>query len=255
MAETPSPSIGTEEEPRTETRQTPNVNDDITATLQKLGISSKEQIEGMATASKETGRMAQILGDVRQELSQTQAQLRAMQQAQQSRQPEQDLYNDLDERPLTMRELKSFYRDITEAQTTAQKQAWGEWSSIQNDPRYPAFKERFEKELQRPENQHALNTGQTNLRTLYKDVVVEGLMGVIVGMKDKIDQTETPGKRTPPHMESQTPTTPTTEIDKTDIQERLAAATKDRKGTDDDVRKMLDAILPDGDITNMRMTT
>ncbi len=250
----PSPQIEPETEPSGTAVAT--APDELTQTLEKLGINSPQQLEGMATASKETGNMARMLGEVREELYETQAKLRqftSQPPQQQYQSPETDMYNEVEDRPITMRELKSFYRDVTEANQKAQERSWAEWSSIQNDPRYPAFKERFEQTVSTPENQHALNTGRATLRTIYNNVVIDGLMSVITGMKDKIDQVPTTPETPPLNVESQNPGTPPVDITRTDQQEQLENITKNRTGTDDDVRKMLDVFLPAGDITKMRM--
>jgi len=64
MADAPNPSIGTEPEPK----DTQEPKSDIDLTIEKLGISSSEQLENMQTASQQTGRLAQIVGDLRSEL-------------------------------------------------------------------------------------------------------------------------------------------------------------------------------------------
>jgi len=248
MADAPEPTIGTEQEPKV---AAVGATSDIDDALEKLGITDGKQLENIATASQQSGKLAQMVGDLRSELSQTQDALRNVQQSQT---PEQTMFDDLEDRPITMRELKGFYREVTDNNVRAQKQAWGEMSSIQNDPHYSAFQQTFEDELRKPEAQAALNGGQTNMTAIYNAVVVNGLKGLLVGMRNEMDGLKGTSKREVPHIESQTSTGPMAQIDKSDRQEQIEKIQENRQGNDDDIDQLLDVLLPRGEITKMRMT-
>jgi CRISPR/Cas system CSM-associated protein Csm2 small subunit len=230
-----------------------SIAEEMLSELDRMGIKDPEQLGNMAKASSESGRLANMVGELRQQVQSMQQQQAPPQLPQQPQQYQDSLYEDPEERPLTRRELRDFYREIQDRQTEATKAAWGEYASIQQDPDYDMIKDQFEEVLKKPETQQALNLNQTTLRQIYNDTRLGTYRNLLMTMRGKLEGiTEGSGKQTkPPHMESGQPAGAQIS-EPSERDEQLKAIEKTRTGSDDDIKRMLDAVLPPGELTRMR---
>ena len=219
---------------------------EILAELDNLGINSVEKVQGMATASSESGNLARMLGEVRQQNDQLQRQIQEMNQAQRQYEPE---YGEqpVDLAKIVRNEIRGFYSDeVVKPQMEQTNRVYGELSAIQSDPDYPLVQQVWEKHWNAPQTQHLMMTGHTGakeeyekvVRTYYREAFLK-TSGALRGVMDK--------KATPPHVEvgDQTHVNMPTQSDET--RENIKNIVKSSQGSDQDIEALVKAMLPQDD--------
>jgi hypothetical protein len=231
MTEQPTVKEPITEEPT----QTPeNAASDILSKLKDLQIDDPKKLENMAIASSQAGKLANDLGETRRALASVQEELNRIKgQSDTSYGGEIDLATLIDNR------LETFVTKQQEKQRQAQEAYYRDMGKVQNDKRYPALKDTFEKHMQSYNVQQRINSGQTTaseeygkIKDAYLDLLEENLTSVSKTTKPK-----------PPHMETGTVTVPMPTIDE-ELKEDLKNKTDPTKGfsgTDQDIEALVRA--------------
>jgi len=222
--------------------------------LEAVGIDSPEKVQSTYQASAQTGQMANLLGEERKRAQQLEQRLAQLEQ--QSRQPRQDDYGYYDTQQntasLTADQVEAAARKVlgeyVQSQQQAQMATAHEFSRIQSDQDYPAVRSIWERHLQNPNVQLALQSGQTNLQDQYNTVVRGYYKGLLMQSKETIQGYVQKGQPTPPHMETDNNAAPPREAPP---QPQGNEAVRDimgkSKGGDEDIKNALAALMPDTD--------
>ena len=239
------------EEPKEEpTNQEVSAEDqanEILAELTNLGIDSVEKVQGMHTASGESGNLARMLGEQRQITESLQAQI---QQLTAQSQPQQyvDEYGSPQQPPMDTNSIKNAIRevyqnDILKPQVEQTNRVYGELSQIQNDPDYALLGQMWDKHWNSPNTQHRIMTGQSspkgeydNLRMTYYRTALKKTHGALQGVMES--------KAKPPHVEigDQTHVDMPTPLDiHSDDVKKIV---KNNTGGDGDMEALVKAFLP-----------
>lgn len=171
----------------------------LVAELEKAGVTNTEQLQGKLAASRETGNMANQLGETRRELSELKTLLTPSQPK-----PNADyesLNEEVDLGAVVRREIKADRAEQMKAQAEAQKQVQAVWSEIQSDEDYPLVKEIWEGKLQDPNFVFQIQQGQVNPSRAYTDIVRGYYKGIAKRSVDTIKQLQGGAIIEPPHVE------------------------------------------------------
>jgi hypothetical protein len=184
----------------------------LLAELEKVGIKKPEQIVGMAQASYQAGKSAELLGASRKEADQLRSRVAELETAMSKRQTEPvygsdgqtiDLASLIEQKSGNAAE-KAVRKVVQEMAENQQKQ-WHELNSIRADEDYELVKDVWEKYMITPEAQGKLASGETTLSGLYNNTKVTLLKemlkkshGVIKGLTNVVE----PGKKPVVHVES-----------------------------------------------------
>lgn len=248
MAEQP-----TVKEPTMEPTRTPeNASDDIIAKLKDLEIDSPERLEGMARASSEAGNLAKMVGELRGQNEQLNKKLDELTR---HRPPANDYdYGepsiDLEQaiRKGTRAEITAILNEQQESQKKAQQAYYRDMSKIQNDKRYKALREPWERHVQNPTTQLKLQSGETTIVDEYyriKDAYLDILEDTYTNKVSNVSQPVNP-----PHMESgETQTNPMPRIEPTSKEELRKKVNPDKgySGTDEDIKDLFSSVFAEND--------
>lgn len=220
--------------------------------LETVGIDSAEKVQSTYQASAQTGQMANLLGEERKRTQELERRLAQIEQ--QQRQPRQEDYGYYDtpnqSAGLTADQVEAAARKVLGEYVHSQQQAQlataQEFSRIQGDQDFPAVRSIWEKHLQNPNVQLALQSGQTNLQDQYNTVVRGYYKGLLMQSKDTIQGYVQKTQPRPPHMEQQNNAAPAPEQktgERPSLQEIMGKST----GGDEDINNALKALFPDTD--------
>lgn len=225
----------------------------LLAELEKLGVKKPEQLTGMAVASEQSGKLANMLGEIRRENQE----LKRMLQEQQSRRVEtQDPYGNpapVDIGKVVEDAVGKFYqKNILEPQQRAQSEFQQHLQEVQEDDHYHILGTQFEQYVANPKVTYSLQTGQTSLAKEYrrfKDRYFTNLLGKVTeNYKSLLETGAKPsGVKTPPHMESGESTNYVPPEANPDVKDKLKEVRAKSRGTEGDIDALLKVLLPDGD--------
>lgn len=224
--------------------------------LKSMGVETPEQVRGMAKASSESGRLANMLGELRQQNAYLAEELKSMKRA-----PKRQQWNDDDDlgdqsassidlgelvSKQVRKELHGFWNETQRQQHEMRERQWSEWRKIEGDRNYPMVKNIWEKHVQNPQVQYDLQSGVTTASDEYNKVVVRYLEAIAKRSRDVIEGFQGKSKVAPPHMESGAPPAPTKEGDASPREQMRKVAEKGT-GSDDDIDALINAAIPKGD--------
>lgn len=243
------------EEPKEEqTKQEVSAEDQakaILAELESLGINSVEKVQNVVTASSESGNLARMLGEVRQQNENLQRQIREVTQ---QRQYEPNDYGEqpVDIAKIMRNEIRNFYQDeVVKPQVEQTNRVYSELSQIQSDEDYGLVKDVWDKHWNNPNTQHRMMTGQTGAKAEYDRVVRtyyrEALKKTHGALRGVVES-----KAKPPHVEvgDQTHVHMPTATD--DQRAKIEKIIKSSQGGDQDIEALVKAVFPADDPIFMR---
>ena len=187
-----------------------NVNE-LLETLKGLNVETPQDVINMATASQQTGRVNNLLGEERRARQQLEAQVMALTQQLQTRHsPEPDYYGDSSASVNPAQIEDAVTKAITKLQmeqNRAQQEATARWiadeNRIESDRDYNAVKQVWNTIKESGPVRQRLATGQSNLWDEYNNVRLSWYRGIAEKSKTAIETlTKSKGSKTPPHMES-----------------------------------------------------
>jgi hypothetical protein len=240
------------ESPKGPVQEPMDIHSSLIAELEKLGVQKPEQLQGMAVASEQSGKLANMLGEIRRE----NAELRRMLQDAAKPKPQQhDPYGTepIDIESVVERAVGKFYENkILKPQQEAQARFSAELDKVQSDDHFGVLGNQFEEYVKVPKVQYAISTGQTSLLDEYhrfKDRYFTNLLSQVTENYRKLldSGAKGAGKMTPPHLESSHSTNYASPESTPDVKGKLSDIKKKSRGTDDDIDAMLRVLLPDGD--------
>ena len=244
MAENPNV-----EEPKVEPKptETPeSAAQDIINKLQELGIDSPEKVEGMATASRETGNLANQLGDARAMIKDLQTQVSNIKPAAPTEYNEYEQGVDLGS--AIRKELNTFWSEKEQIQETAQKDYFDTMTSIRTDPDYKLVENIFNEHIGNPQTQMAIRSRQTTIKDEFGKLVRTFYRESLKQSKNALEGLVKPVAA--PHIESgDTQTIPLPSMDeekKTKIK-TMTDPTKGWEGTDQNIEELVKTVLPADD--------
>ena len=120
-------------------------------------------------------------------------------------------------------------------------------ASVQGDEDYSIVKGVYEEHLKSPNVQMTISSGTSTYTKEYDRIVRRYYRGIAMRSKDALEQLTAKGaKVTPPHMESGSPSSPAIPVTD-EAKANLKKIAEQSTGSDDDLDKMIDTILPKGD--------
>ena len=186
--------------------------DGIMAKLNELDKTTPQAIDGMATASKESGRLAQLLGDERKRNEQLQVELNQSRNAPQPKTNDFDIDNYQEGQPVDIEKAveSAVERVVSKREkiaTEANQRSFAEQQSILTDKNYkvPEIRAAFEAVRNDPATVMQLQTGQITLSGLWHNVKDSYKDNLLAESRKVIDSLS--GKSpAPPHIERGGPT-------------------------------------------------
>jgi len=218
-------------------------NDDLQAIMTKLdefGISKPEQLDNKMRAASESGRLANIVGELREEV----AELKSAPPAPQPSEYDNDGV-DIDAaignavtKALDEREAKARKVHLARA---------SEARTIRSNENYKIVGPKFERYMNSPEANSRMGNGETPT-SIFNKMVIGEYRDMMVQMKTAVESsTGNPGQTAVPHMETdQTAPPRTTPADEKKV--KLKNIRENWSGNDEDLTKALDALLPSGSL-------
>jgi hypothetical protein len=168
--------------------------------LTKMGVRKPEEIVGMHQASREAGKLANMLGEVRNENAELKRMIQQMQQSTsagyQSETPGVDLGQLIESKTETA--VQRAVQRISQQQIEAQRTIRAEQAKIQNNKWFPAVKDVFEKYISNPNVQDRLMSGESTLTDEYRNVVDAYVDKMMQAQQNALSATQKPK---PPHVE------------------------------------------------------
>jgi len=219
------------------------ISPEIQAMLNKLneiGIESPEQLENKAKAASESGRLANIVGELREEISKLKS------QPQPTAKPEygegeidiEAAIGSAVSKALDVREAKA--KQLHAARTK-------EAQAIRSSRDYNVVGKEFEQYMNSPDANFRLNNGDTPT-TIFNDMVKDKYRNMMVEMKAAVESSSgNPGQTAIPHMES-TQTAPPRVTAADDKSAKLKKVRENWAGNDEDIDRALNALLPSGSL-------
>lgn len=216
---------------------------ELVTKLNELGITSTEQLENKAKAASEAGRLANMVGSLREEI----AELKSSRQ----KAPEAPVYDDaginIDEAisgavRKSLREEREAERNLA---MKAEMARIREIQSLKTDNDYPIIGDKFERFMNTPEARIAMYNGET-MTSIYNKMVRMEYRNMLVQMKDSVENRKgNPSKTIVPHMESNQTAPPRIEATE-ERKNKLNKIKESWSGTDSDLEKALNTLLPSG---------
>lgn len=247
MADEPKPTLEGEAEAKPSGAENSEANVDIDAVIKELeaiGKTTPEAVRNMHTASVQTGRYANEIGELRQEIQRMRSERQTPQ-----RQQNDDYYgNDtpIDIRAMLREEINGAITGMQRQQAELYQKQLDELNSVYGDEDYPLVQEAWETYTRTPNFNMKMQSGQASYRTEYDKFVRSYYRKVAQKSREALEFATKGGqKKKPPHMESGTPPPAREEGDNPkDKVRKIAAKTS---GHDDDIDKMIETLLPEGD--------
>lgn len=227
------------EEPKVETKE-PEKQNELQAMLTKLnelGITKPEQLDNKAKAASEAGRLANIVGELREEI--------ASLKSRPAETPKPEYESDGVDIDAAIGNAVNKALEAREAKARQQHMArLKEVQSLRNDEDYSLVGKDFERFMSTPQAQIALSNGATPT-AIYHKMVKGKYRSLMVDMKSAVEATTgIPGQVAMPHMESSQTAPP--KIEPSDEKRsKLKSIKENWRGDDNDLSASLRAILPD----------
>lgn len=226
-----------------------DTTESLLADLKSLGVNNPQDLQNMATASSQAGKMGNEIGRLRQQIEQ-QNQMIASLQNQPA--PQQDPYDDgtqIDLGRVVEDRVQKVLTNYLDGQRKAEEAAYMEMEAVRSNPRYPAMAEMFEKHLQNPQTAMKLRSGQTTLKDEFNTLAFtyyDTLLGRVTETLSGTQKTATP-----PHVEqgdTHAPVTPTIDDERTEtIKKTVKARQSGQISSDDALKNLVKTFLPADD--------
>jgi len=216
--------------------------------LEKLNVSTPEDLTNMAQASSQSGHLANLLGDANKKIEALTQKMDGMQTPHSQEGYEYNESPDL--KSIVRNELRGFYTDeVIKPQQEAQGRILGEMAQIQKDPDYGLVASDWAEHYNTPQVQQKIYSGQSSPMAEYNTFVRSYLRGFLTKTTETLKGLTADGVKTIPHVESsdvshvhtQTPD----EISKDEINKMVDP--KKWQGTDTDIEKLVGKFFPKGD--------
>lgn len=247
--------------PETRPNSQPANNDaqEIMAMLEKMSVKTPKDLEGMATAAYQKGRLANEVGQLRSELKSRDDQImRLVAEHNRRAQEQNDYYNapgqnqGVNIQNLIRDTIRDYHHnEIIKPQMEARNQFQQVMARIRSDEHYDLVRDVFQAKLNDPDVQFSLNTGETNMLDLFKDTKLEYYQRFMSTIHDKFKglaaSGAVPANVKAPHMESNQTTNYVPPGTKPNTREQLASIRDKSRGSNDDIDKMLSVFFPEGD--------
>lgn len=250
MAEEPNvePMETPPTEPASEVKPDDEINvDALMDELKTLGKTTPESIQGMHTASQQSGNLANQVGELRGEIERLTANEGQPPVSQESYvDPSSvDLGRLIDSR--LEDGLEKFWTKKQEIQGKAYQNMMADLSSVRSDKYYLRIKDVYDEHLKTPDIQVAINNGQTSYSREYLRIKDRYVDKLLEQSGKTIEQLSGKGaKPTPPHVESGAPSAPVIpEAD--ERKDKIKKISDNSTGSDDDIDRVLEVLLPKGD--------
>ena len=233
------------------TQTSESAGDDIAKKLAELEIDSPQRLENMARASSEAGRLAKMVGDLRDQNEQLSRKLDGLTQYQPNQdfdysQPGIDLGQEI--RKNTRAEIQAILKEQEDAKRQATEAYYKDMSKIQGDKRYKVLDPVWQRHIQKPSVQMALQRGETNIvdeyykvKDAYFDILEETYTNKVKSVTEKPSA---------PHMESgNTQFEQVPSVDPTSKSELSKRVSPDKgwTGTDEDIKEMFGSMFDKDD--------
>lgn len=248
MDETKEPLQVQEPEPN-QTETTPKSSPETEAKVlldefKRLGLTDATDLRNMATASQQTGKAWNEVGQLRKlvdDLTKVNTELQAKIRPTQ----ENNYYGSDDERPLTASEFKRMLKQERENQLNAYQTQMREMGEIYQHPDFKSVENIWQRHISDPGTQMKLHTGHTTLSKEYYDLVnsyyrqtaqkSKEIIEKLIGQKSALPHVETNQAAIPKVSESN------------ERKERLDKINKDRKAgalkSDDALEQMVKTLI------------
>lgn len=173
--------------------------------LNKMNVTSAEDLKGMATASKQAGHLANLLGEAKQEIQSLREQMKSVQQPVQrvnlDNVQEGQTINLEDVIGKTVRkELTALEQEKMDRQQKVQRAVSEAVTAITSDEDYPLVQKVWESKMT-SDTIFKIQTGQINPLKLYQDTVRSYYKEIAKQSRDVILNLTGKGKVAAPHME------------------------------------------------------
>ena len=229
-------------EPKVETPEPSKPDDlsEIMARLDQAGITKPEEIDRKLRAASEAGKLANIVGELREEI-------KAL-KSQPSTPPRNEYESDGVDIDAAIGNAVAKALDEREAKARKIQLARAkEAQAIRGNQNYKIVGEKFERYMTSPEASYRLANGETPT-SIFNDMVIGEYRDMMVKMKTAVESSSgNPGQVAVPHMESgQTPPPRTTPVD--EKKSKLKKLRENWAGNDEDIAKALETLLPSGSI-------
>ena len=179
--------------------------------LKGFGVENPDDLRGMAIASQQAGNLANQLGEARAEIAALNKKIEALstQPAQTQPQTMMDEFGNptIDMNQIAKKDdikevLRSFYQEeIIRPQQQATQEAMRQLAEIQRDEDFPMLQPVWEKHINNPNVQIALQTGQTSIQNEYNKVWKTFYRESLKRSKGVLEAFTSKGVK-PPHVES-----------------------------------------------------
>ena len=203
-----SPTISeTEQEMIADQQESPSTEVDLLlAELEKAGVTTADQLKDKFIAGRETGNMANQLGEARRQIAELHELLRYREERATKEEPGYDDDSGVDVRRLLREEIEAHDARKAAAQVEAQKQIQAMWSGIQQDEDYHLVKDIWETKLKDPAFVFGIQQGQLNPVSEYTNTVRAYYKGMLKKTVDVMKKTYGKDQPSPPHVEQGTST-------------------------------------------------
>jgi len=248
MADEIKPTL--DEEPEGESsgaKEQQSVQIDVDAVMKELeaiGKTKPEDVRNMHQASVQTGRYANEIGQLRQEIQR----LRSEREVPQRRQDygEYDNQDPIDLSQVIRKEVKGVYQEIQQEQWDSYNRQMQQINKVRSNDYYDLVGDVFEKHIQNPDTQMRISSGQTTYEDEFHRVKDKYLITALQRSRDALGSLKG-GKKAAPHVESGASPAPVKEPDEDNPKARARKVAAKSTGSDDDLDLMIDAMLPKGD--------
>lgn len=253
-------------DPQTQATEPQDETEAIMGMLERLQVKTPKDLEGMATASKSAGQLANMVGQLRQEIAQRDEAHRQMLEQLQAaqRQQAQDPYAAYDQPASGNIDIAKVLEGVVERvyvkkrgeemQNMAQTRAAfvAQMREVQGDPHYEVLKDSFEAVCQDPEIQFALQTGQTDLARVFQQHKTNWAFGMLEKVGTALKKATGKGAKatgvSPPHLETGSgPSGYVQPGQAPDKRQQIAQVREKNRGNDADIDDMLNILLPPDD--------
>lgn len=247
MAEDLKPVIEeSQEESKVEESAEINV-DAVMQELEAIGKTKPEEIRGMYQASQSTGRYANEIGELRQEIQRLRSERTAPQQPPYP-EPEYGEGPPIDLKKVVKESVGEFWQDIQRQNNEMYQRQMQEMNAIYADEDYPLVKQVWEEHTKTPNFNMRINSGQTSPQREYDKVVRSYYRAVAKRSKEALEVVSKKGGSVkPPHIEAGSPPSPDRE-EGDSPRDALRKIASKSAGQDADIDKMVETLLPEGDV-------
>lgn len=239
MADEPKESPTIEKPKEAPKTEQPDIKSQVLSELENLGIQSPQQLQNMARASSEAGRLANMVGDLKREIEGLKSRPAPRHDDYEAPGEAVDLGKLIDQR------LEGFWTRQVQQQQQAQARYLEQMNEVQGHPKYKELEGVFNKHISNPSVQALVASGQTDyareftrLVTTYQDKLIEKL-------SNQMGEFTSKAKVAPPHMESGTQSPPPEMEDVTQFRQKINKMTNrdNWRGTNEDVENLVSEML------------